>query len=57
MIFSKGWSLGWLLSGMTPSIAVDTLSRVMLDLAVNGGRVGRVGRVVENKEMNAWDKT
>ncbi|KAL4768960.1 hypothetical protein BDW60DRAFT_225393 [Aspergillus nidulans var. acristatus] len=54
MILSKGWSLGWLLFGMTPSIAVDTLSRVMLDLAVNGGRAGRI---VENSEMNAWDKT
>jgi hypothetical protein len=54
MILSKGWSLGWLLFGMTLSIAVDTLSRVMLDLAVNGGRAGRI---VENSEMNAWDKT
>ncbi|KAL4819009.1 hypothetical protein BDW67DRAFT_182570 [Aspergillus spinulosporus] len=54
MILSKSWSLGWLLYGMAPSIAVDMLSRVMLDLAVGGGRTGRV---LENREMNAWDKT
>ncbi|KAL4749395.1 hypothetical protein BDW72DRAFT_194930 [Aspergillus terricola var. indicus] len=54
IILSKGWSLGWLLLGMTPSISVDTLGRVMLNLAVDGGKTGKV---LENREMNAWDKT
>ncbi|KAL4735748.1 hypothetical protein BDV11DRAFT_28147 [Aspergillus similis] len=53
MILSKGWSLGRLLFGVMPSIAVDTLGRVMLDLAIDGGKSGKV---LENSEMNAWDK-
>ncbi|KAL4997733.1 hypothetical protein BDV10DRAFT_83156 [Aspergillus recurvatus] len=55
MILSKGWSFGWLLFGMAPSIAVDTLGRVMLDIAISGGKEGE--RVLENREIKAWSRT
>ncbi|KAL4862242.1 hypothetical protein BDV12DRAFT_207346 [Aspergillus spectabilis] len=52
MIISKNWSLGWLVFGLAPSIGVDVLGRVMLDISVNGGR-GQM-RVMGNREINAW---
>lgn len=53
MVLARGMSLRSLIFGMGPSIWVDGLAKVLVDVAVRGDVDG--GRVLENEEMLRWD--
>ncbi|KAI2830318.1 hypothetical protein CBS133816_3621 [Aspergillus niger] len=53
MVLARGMSLRTLIFGMGPSIWVDDLAKVLVDVAVRGDVDG--GRVLENEEMLRWD--
>ncbi|GKZ17470.1 hypothetical protein AbraCBS73388_008395 [Aspergillus brasiliensis] len=52
MVLARGMSLRTLVFGMGPSIWVDELARVLVDVAVNGNGDGE--RVLENERMLRW---
>ncbi|GCB25706.1 hypothetical protein AAWM_08591 [Aspergillus awamori] len=53
MVLARGMSLRSLIFGMGPSIWVDDLAKVLVDVAVRGDVDG--GRALENEEMLRWD--
>ncbi|KAI2906882.1 hypothetical protein CBS147371_10994 [Aspergillus niger] len=53
MVLARGMSLRTLIFGMGPSIWVDDLAKVLVDVAVRGDVDG--GRVLENEEMLRWN--
>ncbi|PYI03162.1 hypothetical protein BO78DRAFT_375696 [Aspergillus sclerotiicarbonarius CBS 121057] len=56
MVLSRGWSVRTVVFGLGPSIWVDVLGRVLVDVAVRGGGGGGDGeRVLENERLGNWD--
>lgn len=53
MVLARGMSLRTLVFGMGPSIWVDDLAKVLVNVAVKGDKDGE--RVLENERMLRWE--